>query len=60
VTSWSRANRVAPTWDDNGNLTCDGRTDHQVFGASTRLHFEYDHRNHLRRVSDDQDRTVVA
>ncbi len=54
------ANREAPAWDDNGNLTCDGRTDHQVFGTSTRLHFEYDYRNHLRRVSDDQDRTVVA
>jgi len=60
VTSWSRANREAPAWDNNGNLTSDGRTDHQVFGTSTRLHFEYDYRNHLRRVSDDQDRTVAA
>jgi hypothetical protein len=43
--------RVVPTWHGNGDLWCDERTDHEVFGVATRLPCEYDYRDRLVWVS---------
>ena len=53
VTSRTCTNRQAPSWNDNGNLTCDGITNHQPFGSNTKLNYTYDYRNRLRGVYDD-------
>jgi RHS repeat-associated protein len=51
------ANKVAPTWDANGNLTCDGDQTHT---CGTPLHFVYDYRNRLVAASDDSGIPVTA
>ena len=59
VSSRSFTNRQAPTWDANGNLTCDGITDHSPFGNNTKYNFKYDYRNRLVEVTDDSANVVA-
>jgi YD repeat-containing protein len=49
-----------PARDACGNLTCDGITDHTVFGSSTKLSYVCDCRNHLAAVKDDSGNLVAT